>query len=125
MILESTLFPSTKEYKKSVKDPAKFWDKVAESFVWKERWTKTLDYNFENADFKWFEGGKLNITENVLDRHLEKNGNKTALIWEPNNPLEETRIITYRQLHSKVCQFANVLKIMESTKAIVCVFICL
>ena len=64
----------------------------------------------ENADFKWFEGGKLNITENVLDRHLEKNGNKTALIWEPNNPLEETRIITYRQLHSKVCQFANVLK---------------
>ena len=67
-------------------------------------------YDFEKADFKWFQGGELNITENVLDRHLEKSGNKTALIWEPNNPLEESRIITYRQLHSKVCQFANVLK---------------
>ncbi|MFV0182448.1 acetate--CoA ligase [Empedobacter falsenii] len=99
-----------KAYRKSTKDPEKFWDKIAENFVWHQRWDKTLEYNFETADFKWFQGGKLNITENILDRHLEKNGNKTALIWEPNNPLEETRIITYRQLHSKVCQFANVLK---------------
>ncbi|MFV0196174.1 acetate--CoA ligase [Empedobacter falsenii] len=99
-----------KAYRKSTKDPEKFWDKIAENFVWHKRWDKTLEYNFETADFKWFQGGKLNITENILDRHLEKNGNKTALIWEPNNPLEETRIITYRQLHSKVCQFANVLK---------------
>ncbi|MFV0149875.1 acetate--CoA ligase [Empedobacter falsenii] len=99
-----------KAYRKSTKNPEKFWDKIAENFVWHKRWDKTLEYNFETADFKWFQGGKLNITENILDRHLEKNGNKTALIWEPNNPLEETRIITYRQLHSKVCQFANVLK---------------
>ena len=99
-----------KAYKKSVEEPEKFWDKIAGNFVWQKKWDKTLEYNFEQADFKWFQGGQLNITENVLDRHLEKNGNKTALIWEPNNPLEESRIITYRQLHSKVCQFANVLK---------------
>ena len=99
-----------KTYKKSVKDPEKFWDKIADNFIWHKKWDKTLEYDFEKADFKWFQGGELNITENVLDRHLEKSGNKTALIWEPNNPLEESRIITYRQLHSKVCQFANVLK---------------
>ena len=99
-----------KAYKESVENPEQFWDNIAEQFVWKKRWDKTLEFDFSKSDFKWFQGGKLNITENVLDRHLEKNGNKTALIWEPNNPLEESRIITYRQLHAKVCQFANVLK---------------
>ena len=99
-----------KKYKESVENPEDFWDGVAEQFVWKKNWDKTLEYDFSKPEFNWFKGGKLNITENVLDRHLEKNGNKTAIIWEPNNPLEETRIITYRQLHAKVCQFANVLK---------------
>ncbi len=99
-----------KEYKESVDNPEQFWDKIAEHFIWKKRWDKTLEYDFSKPDFKWFVGGKLNITENILDRHLEKNGNKTAIIWEPNNPLEESRHITYRQLHAKVCQFANVLK---------------
>ncbi len=99
-----------KAYKESVENPEQFWDKIAEEFVWRKKWDKTLSYDFSKPEFKWFEGGKLNITENVLDRHLEKNGNKTAIIWEPNNPLEESRIITYRQLHAKVCQFANVLK---------------
>lgn len=99
-----------KSYQKSVEKPEKFWDKIANTFEWREPWTKTLDYNFDQAEFSWFEGGKLNITENALDRHLEKFGNKTAIIWEPNNPLEETRYITYRQLHHKVCKFANVLK---------------
>lgn len=99
-----------KAYKESVENPEQFWDSVAEQFVWKKKWNKTLEYDFSIPEFKWFQGGKLNITENVLDRHLQKNGNKTAIIWEPNNPFEETRIITYRQLHAKVCQFANVLK---------------
>nr|WP_262897290.1 acetate--CoA ligase [Faecalibacter bovis] len=99
-----------KQYKESIENPEKFWDSVAEQFVWKKRWDKTLEFDFSKPEFKWFQGGKLNMTENVLDRHLVKNGNKTAIIWEPNNPLEETRIITYKQLHAKVCQFANVLK---------------
>ena len=99
-----------KAYKESVEHPEKFWNGIAENFVWKKKWDKTLEYDFSKPNFKWFVGGKLNITENILDRHLDKNGNKTAIIWEPNNPLEESRFITYRQLHAKVCQFANVLK---------------
>ena len=99
-----------KAYRESVENPEAFWDNIAEQFVWSKKWNKTLSYDFSKPEFKWFEGGQLNITENVLDRHLEKDGNKTAIIWEPNNPLEESRIITYRQLHAKVCRFANVLK---------------
>lgn len=99
-----------KVYRESVEEPELFWAKVADDFIWHKKWDKTLEYSFEEANFKWFSGGKLNITENVLDRHVAIHPNKTAIIWEPNNPLEETRIITYRQLHSKVCQFANVLK---------------
>ncbi|WP_322969106.1 acetate--CoA ligase [Faecalibacter sp. LW9] len=99
-----------KAYRESVENPEAFWDNIAEQFVWRKKWNKTLSYDFSKPEFKWFEGGQLNITENVLDRHLEKDGNKTAIIWEPNNPLEESRIITYRQLHAKVCRFANVLK---------------
>ena len=99
-----------KQYKESTENPEAFWDRIAEQFVWKKKWDKTLEFDFSKPEFKWFEGGKLNITENVLDRHLEINGNKTAIIWEPNNPLEESRIITYRQLHAKVSKFANVLK---------------
>ncbi len=99
-----------KAYKESVKNPEKFWDKVADKFYWHQKWDKTLEYDFDKPDFKWFSGGKLNITENLLDQKLETIGNKTAIIWEPNNPLEESRIITYKQLHDKVCRFANVLK---------------
>lgn len=99
-----------KAYKESIENPTEFWDKIAQEFLWKEKWDSTLTHDFAEAKFSWFKNGKLNITENVLDRHLEKNGNKTAIIWEPNNPLEESRLITYRQLHAKVCQFANVLK---------------
>ncbi|WP_068595758.1 acetate--CoA ligase [Vaginella massiliensis] len=99
-----------KSYKESVENPDSFWDEVASTFRWHQRWSNTLAFDFRTADFRWFESGKLNITENLLDRHLEKLGNKTAIIWEPNNPLEETRHITYKQLHHKVCKFANVLK---------------
>src|ERR1017187_3525911 len=98
------------EYKKSVENPEQFWSKQAEEFVWKKKWDKVLDWNFSEPNVKWFIGGKLNITENCLDRHLAERGNQTAIIWEPNNPNETGRKISYKELHSEVCRFANVLK---------------
>ncbi len=97
-------------YEKSIKDPEGFWASVASSFLWRKRWERVLEWNFEQPDVKWFKGAKLNITENCLDRHLGTLGNKPAIIWEPNDPEEHHRMITYRDLHHKVCQFANVLK---------------
>jgi acetyl-CoA synthetase len=105
---------SYKKYKEdyidSIDNPDKFWGDIAENFVWRKKWNNVVSADLSQADIKWFEGGKLNITENCLDRHLEKSGNKTAIIWEPNNPDEESRHITYRQLFVKVSRFANVLK---------------
>ena len=98
------------EYKKSVDNPEAFWAAHAESFVWKKKWDKVLDWDFKKPDIKWFEGGQLNITENCLDRHLAERGNKTAILWEPNEPGEKAIKLTYKELHEKVCQFANVLK---------------
>ena len=97
-------------YKQSVDQPEQFWDGIANTFLWKKKWDKTLEWNFKEPNVKWFPGAKLNITENCLDRHLEKSGDKPAIIWEPNDPNEDHRVLTYRQLHEKVCQFANVLK---------------
>src|SRR5262249_43605511 len=77
---------------------------------WKRTWDKVLDWNFTGPEIKWFAGGKLNITENCLDRHLESLGDKPAIVWEPNDPSEKSRILTYRELHSEVCKFAQVLK---------------
>jgi acetyl-CoA synthetase len=99
-----------KAYKESVANPESFWDKIAKEFQWHKEWDKTLEWDFTKPEIKWFQGGKLNITENCLDRHLETLGNKTAIIWEPNDPDEESRYITYRQLFVKVSHFANVLK---------------
>ncbi|MFV0530492.1 MAG: acetate--CoA ligase [Flavobacteriales bacterium] len=99
-----------KAYKESVKNPEAFWENIAHEFLWRKPWDKMLEYDFTKPEVKWFQGGKLNITENCLDRHLKKRGNKTAIIWEPNDPDEESRHITYRQLYVKVCRFANVLK---------------
>jgi len=98
------------EYKRSVEDPEGFWAEIAEHFVWRKKWDKVLSWDFQGPNVKWFEGGKLNITENCLDRHLEWRGHEPALIWEPNNPEDAHRILSYKQLHFKVCQFANVLK---------------
>lgn len=98
------------DYRQSVEDPEGFWGKVATDFQWHKKWDTVLDWNFNEPDIKWFSGAKLNITENALDRHLEKNGNTPAIIWEPNNPAEETRTLTYKELHAKVMQFAHVLK---------------
>ncbi|WP_407481338.1 acetate--CoA ligase [Elizabethkingia meningoseptica] len=99
-----------KQYKKSIKNPKKFWDKIAdENFVWYQRWSKVLEYDMEEANIKWFKNAKLNITKNCLDRHLNERGDKTAIIWEPNNPNEEAQHITYKDLHERVCKMANVL----------------
>ncbi len=97
-------------YQRSIQDPAAFWDSVAEHFTWRKKWDTTLEWNFNEPDVKWFKGGKLNITENCLDRHLEKLGNQPAIIWEPNSPDEQPRVITYKKLHERVCQFTQVLK---------------
>ncbi|WP_461140775.1 acetate--CoA ligase [Spirosoma pomorum] len=97
-------------YQKSVADPEAFWAEVAQNFQWRKPWTKTLQWNFEEPNVKWFIGGKLNITENCLDRHLETRGDQPAIIWEPNDPNEAGVTLTYRMLHDQVCRFANVLK---------------
>ena len=97
-------------YRKSVRNPEAFWEEIAEEhFVWRKRWDNVLSWDFKKPEIKWFEGAKLNITENCLDRHLPTRGEKTAIIFEPNNPDEEALHITYRQLHERVCRMANVL----------------
>ncbi len=97
-------------YKKSVDQPEVFWGEIADNFVWKKKWDKVLEWNFIEPKIEWFKGGKLNITENCLDRHLELYGDVPSIIWEANNPTEESRTLTYNELHFKVMQFANVLK---------------
>ena len=99
-----------KAYKESVENPEQFWGGIAENFFWKRKWTNVLKWNFKEPDIKWFEGGKLNITENCLDRHIYQLGDQPAIIWEPNDPHEAHRILTYKQLLQKVEQFATVLK---------------
>tara|TARA_B100000900_G_scaffold414883_1_gene442915 strand:- start:81 stop:1973 length:1893 start_codon:yes stop_codon:yes gene_type:complete len=98
------------EYDRSVENPEGFWDEKANTFNWFSKWRKTLEWEFQTPSVKWFLGGKLNITENCLDRHLENKIEKTAIIWEPNDPLENTIKISYGELHKKVCAFSNVLK---------------
>ncbi|OYD43911.1 acetate--CoA ligase [Sphingobacterium cellulitidis] len=97
-------------YKRSVEEPEAFWGDVADHFFWKRKWNNVLKWNFKDPDIKWFEGAKLNITENCLDRHIYKLGDQPAIIWEPNDPNEAHRVLTYKQLLQKVEQFANVLK---------------
>ena len=96
-------------YKNSVENPEAFWAGVAENFVWHKKWEKVLDWNFVEPKVEWFKGGKLNITENCIDRHLATRGEEPAIIWEPNNPEERTRIVTYNRLHKRVCQVAQML----------------
>ena len=97
-------------YKHSVDDPEGFWAGVADHFQWRRKWDKVLDWNFTGPEIKWFSGAQLNITENCLDRHLAERGDQPAIIWEPNDPDEHYRILSYKELHFKVCQFANALK---------------
>jgi acetyl-CoA synthetase len=97
-------------YRVSVTRPEEFWASVAEHFHWRKKWDKVLEWNFKEPNVKWFQGAKLNITENCLDRHLADKADQPAIIWEPNDPSEHTRVLTYKKLHEKVCQFAQVLK---------------
>lgn len=96
-------------YQKSVDHPEEFWGSVAEHFHFQKKWDKVLEWNFKEPKVEWFKGAKLNITENCIDRHLETMGEKPAIIWEPNNPEERVRVVTYNRLHKRVCQFAQVL----------------
>jgi acetyl-CoA synthetase len=97
-------------YKESVENPEKFWADVADNFLWRKKWDKVLEWNFTEPKIEWFKGAKLNITENCIDRHLATKGEDAAIIWEPNNPEERTRIVTYNRLHKRVCQVAQMLK---------------
>lgn len=97
-------------YRKSVRDPEGFWEEIAEeNFLWQKRWDSVLEYDFEKPEFHWFKGAKLNITENCIDRHLYSHSNKTAIIFEPNDPSDTAEHISYKELHDRVCRFANVL----------------
>jgi acetyl-CoA synthetase len=98
-------------YRKSIRNPENFWEEIAEEhFVWRKPWERVLEWDFEKPEVKWFQGAQLNITENCIDRHLHLRGDKTAILFEPNDPEEPALHITYRQLHERVCRMANVLK---------------
>ncbi|HNU56095.1 MAG TPA: acetate--CoA ligase [Flavobacteriales bacterium] len=100
----------TKAYAQSIADPEAFWAAQAGTFLWRRKWDSVLDWDFDAPKVEWFKGGRLNITENCLDRHLAERGEKTAILWEPNDPGWEAQRISYRELHARVCRFANVLK---------------
>ena len=106
----STWSDYQKVYEKSVENPEAFWAEIAEDFVWRKKWNTVLEWDFHKPEVKWFIGGKLNITENCLDRHLATRGNQTALIWEPSDPKDEAKHFTYQQLYDHTCRAANMLK---------------
>lgn len=103
-------------YKLSVEKPESFWSEIASKFVWKKEWDTVLNWNFDEPKIEWFNGGQLNITESILDRHLATNANKTAFLWEPNDPNDSTKSITYQGLHDEVCQLSNALRKLGVTK---------
>ncbi|MCB0476700.1 MAG: acetate--CoA ligase [Crocinitomicaceae bacterium] len=98
-------------YRKSVQNPDGFWEEIAEEhFLWRKRWDQVLSWDFTKPEARWFDGAKLNITENCIDRHLVTKANQTAILFEPNDPKEEAQHISYQELHDRVNQMANVLK---------------
>ena len=105
-----TLSEYFKKYELSEKDPEKFWSEIAYSFIWKKKWDNVLESDFENADFKWFKNAQLNITENIFERNLSERGDKTAIIWEPNDPKESPIYMSYKELYKQTCTFSNALK---------------
>ena len=104
-----------KMYQESVEDPEGFWDKQADRLDWFKKWDRTLDWDYNKAYIRWYEGGKLNVSHNCLDRHLEARGDQKALIWESDDPKVD-RSFTYKQLHSEVSRFANVMKSLGVVK---------
>ena len=99
-----------KEYEKSVNDPEKFWEGIANEFIWRKKWDKVLEYEFNTPKISWFKNAKLNITENIFERQLNDISDKTAIIWEPNNPEEDVIKISYKELYEKTCQFSNAME---------------
>jgi acetyl-CoA synthetase len=99
-----------KDYEKSINDPEKFWEDIANNFTWRKKWDKVLDYDFETPNISWFKNAKLNITENIFEKQLDSISNKLAIIWEPNDPNENNVNITYKELFEKTCQFANTME---------------
>jgi acetyl-CoA synthetase len=114
-----------KHYNKSVREPRKFWGKIAEeNFTWYQQWDKVVEFDMAEAEIKWFTEAKLNIVKNCIDRHLNKRGDKTAIIFEPNDPSEEALHISYTELHQRVCKMANVLREQGITKGDrVCIYL--
>ena len=112
-------------YNSSTQSPEKFWDKLASNnFVWNKKWSKVVDWDFKKAKISWFKDAKLNITVNCLDRHVIKNPQKTAIIFEPNNPNEKHKSYSYSELLVEVCKMANVLKSMGVKKGDrVCIYL--
>lgn len=107
----SSLEQYFKHYNKSIREPCKFWGRIAdENFTWYQKWDKVFEFDFQKAEFKWFVDAKVNITKNCIDRHLAKRGEKTAIIFEPNNPAEEAQHISYNELYARVSKMANVLR---------------
>jgi len=114
-----------KQYKKSVRDPKRFWEKIAsKDFEWNQRWSSVLEYDMKEAHFEWFKDAKLNITINCIDRHLHERGDKVAIIFEPNDIYEQTQHITYKELYARVSKMANVLTEMGIKKGDkVCIYL--
>jgi len=116
----TTRIKSSEDYQlamtRSIDNPEAFWAEQAETFTWRKKWNEVLEWNFEEPKVEWFKGGKLNITENCLDRHLDTRGDQTAILWEPNNPDAADKKFTYRELHAEVCKAANALKSIGVTK---------
>ena len=105
-----SLYDYTTMYKHAEEDAETFWAREAESFTWKKKWDSVLEWDFSIPTVEWFRGGKLNITENCLDRHLEHAGDQTAILWEPNDPNDPAISLSYKELHKRVCDFAGALR---------------
>ena len=106
----TSLFDYYKKYEQSLKDPEEFWAEIADTFIWKKKWDKVLEWDFNNADIKWFKNAELNITENIFERNLKDRGDKTAIIWEPNDPTESSIHLTYNELYEETCKFSNAIR---------------
>jgi len=107
----NTLSEYYREYEKSINNPEKFWEGIANRFSWIKKWDKVLEYEFDTPKISWFKNAKLNITENIFERQLDKISEKIAIIWEPNNPKEDVISLTYKELYEKTCQFANAMEL--------------
>jgi acetyl-CoA synthetase len=106
----SSLFDYTKKYKNSVSNPQAFWGEIAEDFYWRKPWSKVLDWNFEEPKMEWFKDSKLNLTENIFERLLPTHADKTAILWEPNDPNSDSVSLTYAELFEATCKFANAMR---------------